>query len=226
MTENVSTAALGSVISSPPRARGKRSSQDAMATQEAILDAALLLFAERGYDGTSLRDIAANVGISHGIIRHHFGSKMAIWEMVATKVFEFFRSSLLPLTEVAIENSAADSGEEAFQAFQTLVSTFIRISLDKPEYARLFVQETRQENERSRFCADQFMALHNAIGELFLEAQTSSKILTKYTNDSFFYALLSLTYFKILHPTLGARSISAEVENQEMHDFIVSVLFH
>lgn len=40
-----------------------------------IRDAALRLFAERGMDGATIRDIAAEAGVSLGLVRHHFGSK-------------------------------------------------------------------------------------------------------------------------------------------------------
>lgn len=43
-----------------------------------IRDAAIRLFTERGVDGTSIRDIAAEAGVSSGLIRHHFGSKEAL----------------------------------------------------------------------------------------------------------------------------------------------------
>lgn len=207
-----------------PRARGKRSAEDALATREAILKAALKLFAEKGFDGTSLRDIAAEVGISHGIIRHHFGSKMVIWEAVAGTVFDYFKASLLP--SVGLENEDAHEAKP-LEAFRNLVSRFIQISLEAPEYARLFVQETRQDSERAKYCAERFVDLHLAIGELFTRAQKASTCLDNYNNDSFFYALMSLTYFKILHPTLGSPDIetATDKENSNMHDFILSVLF-
>lgn len=40
-----------------------------------IRDAALRLFAERGIDGATIRDIAKAAGVSAGLVRHHFGSK-------------------------------------------------------------------------------------------------------------------------------------------------------
>lgn len=43
-----------------------------------IRDAALRLFADRGIDRTSVRDIAKAAGVSAGLIRHHFGSKDAL----------------------------------------------------------------------------------------------------------------------------------------------------
>jgi AcrR family transcriptional regulator len=43
-----------------------------------IRDAALRLFAERGIDGATIRDIAKAAGVSPGLVRHHFGSKEAL----------------------------------------------------------------------------------------------------------------------------------------------------
>ncbi len=40
-----------------------------------IRDAALRLFAERGIDAATIRDIAKEAGVSAGLVRHHFGSK-------------------------------------------------------------------------------------------------------------------------------------------------------
>ena len=45
-----------------------------------IREAAIRLFAERGIDGTTVRDIAEHAGVSSGLLRHHFGSKDALRE--------------------------------------------------------------------------------------------------------------------------------------------------
>jgi AcrR family transcriptional regulator len=55
-------------------AAGDRSAED-LTARARIRDAALRLFAERGLDGTTIRDIARAAGVSGGLIRHHFGSK-------------------------------------------------------------------------------------------------------------------------------------------------------
>jgi AcrR family transcriptional regulator len=45
-----------------------------------IRDAAIRLFAERGSDATTVRDIAQEAGVSPGLLRHHFGSKEELRE--------------------------------------------------------------------------------------------------------------------------------------------------
>ena len=53
---------------------GERSAED-LTARARIRDAALALFAERGMDGATIRDIAKAAGVSGGLVRHHFGSK-------------------------------------------------------------------------------------------------------------------------------------------------------
>ena len=58
-------------------AAGERSADD-LTARARIRDAALALFAERGMDGATIRDIAKAAGVSGGLVRHHFGSKEAL----------------------------------------------------------------------------------------------------------------------------------------------------
>jgi AcrR family transcriptional regulator len=55
------------------------------ATAESILDAAEHLFADRGYAGTTLRDVAAAVGIRNPSIYNHFRNKSALYEAVVAR---------------------------------------------------------------------------------------------------------------------------------------------
>ena len=47
-------------------------------TREKIMDIATILFADRGYENVSMRDIAAEVGITASSIYNHFPSKLSI----------------------------------------------------------------------------------------------------------------------------------------------------
>lgn len=55
------------------RPRGRRPGNED--TAEAILLAARAAFAERGYDGTSIRRIAATAGVDSALVHHYFGTK-------------------------------------------------------------------------------------------------------------------------------------------------------
>ena len=51
------------------------SSPSDLTARARIRDAAIKLFAERGIDRATVRDIALDAGVSSGLLRHHFGSK-------------------------------------------------------------------------------------------------------------------------------------------------------
>src|ERR1700758_4616687 len=54
-------------------------SGEAGPVQETILEAALEAFAQRGYDGVSVRELNRQIGVSHNLVHHYFGSKDALW---------------------------------------------------------------------------------------------------------------------------------------------------
>jgi AcrR family transcriptional regulator len=54
---------------------GRIAGVTAAETRERLLQAAAEVFAERGYDGTRVADIAAAAGVSNGALYAHFGSK-------------------------------------------------------------------------------------------------------------------------------------------------------
>jgi TetR/AcrR family transcriptional regulator, regulator of cefoperazone and chloramphenicol sensitivity len=60
---------MRSAYDDPPR------SSDDLTAQARIRDAAIRLFADRGYPGTSIRDVARSAGVSPGLVQHHYGSK-------------------------------------------------------------------------------------------------------------------------------------------------------
>lgn len=57
-------------------------------TRDRVLQVAQTLFAERGYRGTSLRDIARRIGIKAPSLLHHFPSKEQLYLAVLDKIFE------------------------------------------------------------------------------------------------------------------------------------------
>ncbi|GAB2950688.1 TetR family transcriptional regulator [Micromonospora polyrhachis] len=63
-------------------------------TREAILVAARQAFAERGFDGASIRSIAAGAGVDPALVHHYFGSKDQLF--LATMNVPFDPRELLP----------------------------------------------------------------------------------------------------------------------------------
>src|ERR1700751_6088055 len=77
------------------------------ATQERILDAAIEVFATRGFTAATMADVVAGSGASVGSIYHHFGGKSELF----LAIFEQMADAVDRRIEMAMDR-AGDSGPE------------------------------------------------------------------------------------------------------------------
>jgi AcrR family transcriptional regulator len=91
-------------------------------TKERILGAAESLFAQRGFDGASLRQLTAAAGVNLAAVNYHFGSKEKLVEQI-------FRRRLDALNNSRLEALALVAGTEGTTIEQVLAA-FIRPALD------------------------------------------------------------------------------------------------
>ena len=85
----------------------------------AILDAALAVFAERGYHAASIDEIAREAGVSKALIYEHFASKQALWaSLLDAQVAEIFR-------RLAAGAATAEPGEVRLRAGVDAFLTFV-----------------------------------------------------------------------------------------------------
>ena len=89
--------------------------RDAQGTRLRLLDAASELFAERGYERATVRDIAARAGVNQALLFRYFGSKKALFgEVMARGGQEQLRTTPAErLFEVALRGMLAGGGERA-----------------------------------------------------------------------------------------------------------------
>jgi AcrR family transcriptional regulator len=101
------------------RRPGRPRKADALDTKTTLKQAALRLFARRGYAGTSIRTIAKQVGLSESVLYAHFDSKQAIFEAVLAEFGP--RSSVDVLGRLDPDLAATDPP----RYLQELVSAFL-----------------------------------------------------------------------------------------------------
>lgn len=131
-------------------ATSERESDDAvggtdLTARARIRDSALLLFGRDGYDGTSVRDIATEAGVSGGLVIHHFGSKdglrQACDEHVVRMIAEKAELETKPSASV-VQDLLSD-----VETFGPAIDYLARMLVeDSPAAERLFnllFQETR-----------------------------------------------------------------------------------
>jgi len=101
-------------------------------TRAALIVSGRRLFATKGFDGTSVRDITRDAAANLGAITYHFGSKRALYEAVLT-------TGLTPVVDrVAV---VADGPGTALDRLTGVVDVFFSHMGANPELPRLLLQE-------------------------------------------------------------------------------------
>jgi AcrR family transcriptional regulator len=110
-------------------------------TREDVVQAAGRLFAERGYHGTSMRDLGRELGLLGSSLYSHVAGKQELLVEVIERGAALFQASAD--AALAAEGSAAVK-------LRTFVSGHIAVVLDHLEEARTFLNEARAVEEGYR----------------------------------------------------------------------------
>lgn len=136
------------VMPTRPRAQAALPADDG--TSARILDAALRVFAERGFDGARTRDIADRAGANLGLLTYYFHDKERLWKAAVTRAFERLQTEL---AEVLTPQPDDDERVE----LERLVRRFIGFVARNPEFMQLMNDEGKRDGPRMRWLADRFV---------------------------------------------------------------------
>jgi AcrR family transcriptional regulator len=101
-------------------APGKRAAQG-RATRGQLIEVATRLFAEHGYEGTSIEAVLSAAGVSRGALYHHFAGKEALFEAVVAAVSD----------QVTAELAATVAGStDPVDAMRTAALAWISLAAD------------------------------------------------------------------------------------------------
>lgn len=110
--------------------------KDAPKTKLKILEAAEKLFAEKGFDGARVDDIAENAGVNKALIYYYFKSKREILE----ELFNTLIEELLEMTVDLVGNESLDFG--SMENMQEQMQRFYRFMESKRDTIRIMMMES------------------------------------------------------------------------------------
>lgn len=86
--------------------------------RNAIVEAALAVFAAHGFHGAGTRQIAQAAGVSQPLLNHHFGGKDALWRVVGEQITADFMAFMTDAVDLALPpGDAVEAMLRAYLAF-------------------------------------------------------------------------------------------------------------
>jgi TetR/AcrR family transcriptional regulator len=123
---------------------------DGAGAREQLLDAAITLFAERGYDGVSTVAVAKAAGLTQSMVHYYFGSKASLWEAAVERVMrrrgDNFDLRLSDLRDL-----------DPLSRLKVVIRRFMKANADDPYLTRILVNEATTPSPRLHWLVGRFM---------------------------------------------------------------------
>ena len=127
-------------------------------TSHKLLDAAERVFADRGYDAASVREITAAAGVNLAAVNYHFGSKAALYDAVFRRILDSLREQRLQAIAQVQERAAAEGDlEMLLHAFATAFLAPLMDPNRGHQMMQLFMRELTSPNLPPRLVVDQLV---------------------------------------------------------------------
>jgi TetR/AcrR family transcriptional regulator len=147
----------------PNKATARRSGRPAQPTdvpvEAEILARGLVAFAELGYEGASVRELARRLGVSQNFINDRYGSKGRFWRAVIDR-------SLAAQVE-RLSAALSVSSEDDLARLRSLVHTFHQANVAEPALPRILRYESIRGGERLEYVFERYLVpVRNAVAPL------------------------------------------------------------
>ncbi len=201
------------------RPETERRSRNPERSRNAILDAAEALFAERGYDATSLKDVGERAEVSRGTPAYFHGSKEGLYQAVIDRVFAQTEALV---HEAQARALAKGGGLEAL--LSEMVGGYVDFLVAHPNFIRLVERETLSGGKYMARNPPHLAAVQAGLAAAQHELEPGVdpvQVLLSVMGLCWF----SVSHARILQPALGIDTCSPEfVEARKRH--IVELLLN
>ena len=163
-------------------------------TRKKIFTAAERLFAEKGYDGTGIQDIALNAGINKALIYYHFKNKQDI-------IDSLFRATLDEMFSMQGDAESKIRAATGDAYIQERLSSIINYLDKKRKILKVMLMESLKETAKGHLslfqCAN--MVIEKNINEVMTALKSTNKRINR--NEllihEFFTGFLPIVFFAI-----------------------------
>ena len=94
--------------------------------KQTIIEAAMELFADKGFEGTSIRELAAKAGVNIAMVNYYFGSKEKLFEAMVEEKSTYFRERL--------NSILIDESKNELQKIDTIIEDYVNRITSQHKY--------------------------------------------------------------------------------------------
>lgn len=191
-------------------------------TRIAILESALKHFSELGFEGASVRTIAAEAGVNHAMIRHIYGSKNELWRHAITFLFERIGAELA-------QNAEEFAGLSDRERLKVQIRRYVAYCARHPEHARIMVQQSILAGPELTWAAEHFILSRHQRDLPFLEHLQKTGDLPKVDTLALHFVIIgACQMIYLLAPEVRAvdgRDVFDPEEIRKHADAVIGLLF-
>ncbi|PTS90997.1 hypothetical protein DBR17_00315 [Sphingomonas sp. HMWF008] len=156
-------------------------------TRSRILKAARKAFAEVGFVGANLREIAQDADTTHAMIRYHFGTKDELWREAVREMFE-----ALSVVIDGARQQAKDLGLDLRERYRCVTLAHARYCAQHPEHARITIMESISGSERFDWMVKEFVTPAHTTGKYEFDELVAHGVLPAINFASYVYAYVGM----------------------------------
>ncbi|MEN8375897.1 MAG: TetR/AcrR family transcriptional regulator [Gemmatimonadota bacterium] len=175
-------------------------------TRDALVRHGRELFADRGFEGASIRAITGSAGANLGAVTYHFGSKDALYA-------EVLRSVVAPLRERI--QAALAGGGSPLDRVEGVMRAFFGHHRDNPDMARLMLQRIAAGQPPPPPVASIVREILRSLAGLIAEGQASGEIREGHPVRMALSVVAQPVYLSLVRPILGKVTGDASLADLE-----------
>ena len=176
-------------------------------TKRKIFEASMKLFADKGYDATSIEEITATVGVAKGTLYYHFSSKEEIFNFLVEEGVKLLKNS------ISIKTAKMNNSLDKIRA---IVLIQIKILFKYENFMTIILSQIWGNDDRSKMCKKYVFEYIQMIEEIVKEGIQKKEIIDKDADiiaSGIFGFTCSSFIYKMKHEEVDVQKLFEEIDN-------------
>ena len=176
-------------------------------TKRKIFETSMKLFAEKGYDATSIEEITATVGVAKGTLYYHFSSKEEIFNFLVDEGMKLLKNSISIKT---------DKMKNSLDKIRAIVLIQIKILFKYENFMTIILNQIWGNDSRNKLCKQYVFEYIHMVEEIVKEGIEKGEIVNKDPNiiaSGIFGFTCSSYIYKMQHEEVDVQKLFNEIDN-------------